>query len=70
MSLSSIIKGWSNHILNEFGFTEAPEYSKERLSICNGCDKRKNDICSTCGCYVPAKVLVKEEKCPNSLWQQ
>jgi hypothetical protein len=79
MSISNIIEGFSKHLLNEFGLAEAPEFAKGRLNICNGCDKRvpnpfndeekEKKWCGGCGCFIPAKVLVKNEKCPKELWQ-
>jgi PHP family Zn ribbon phosphoesterase len=79
VNISNIIEGFSKHLLNEFGLKEAPQFSKDRLDECNKCEKRVsnpfNDSekekkwCGQCGCFIPAKVLVKTEHCPIYKWQ-
>ncbi len=79
MNLNNIVKGWSKHLLNEFGFTEPPEYAVKRLEQCSKCEfavsnpfndsEKDKSFCGVCKCYNPAKVLVKNEKCPKELWQ-
>jgi hypothetical protein len=66
----NIIEGWSKYLLNEFKITEPSKLSIDRLDICNNCDSRSNDMCKECGCYIPAKTLVKNEHCPLNKWQQ
>jgi len=45
------------------------EISNERLAICKGCSfLGKHNICSSCGCFVPAKVKLPHEECPEGLW--
>lgn len=44
--------------------------SNERMAICNGCDAQNKAIktCTACGCFLPAKVRLKEASCPMELW--
>lgn len=37
-----------------------------RLNQCYVCDKRINDQCSLCGCFVDKKTWVTTEKCPDN----
>jgi hypothetical protein len=66
----NILEGWTKHILNEFGLTEVPQFAQYRMSECNKCEWKNNDMCKACGCYLPAKTLVKSENCPLNKWQQ
>jgi hypothetical protein len=79
VNLSNIIEGFSKHLLNEMGFTEVPEYAQARLDECNKCEKRVSNPyneedkemkwCGQCGCFLPAKTLVKSEFCPIYKWR-
>jgi hypothetical protein len=57
--------------------------AETRANICKGCPANVNKICNAlvmvqdivtnksvpgCGCYLPAKVLSKESKCPANKW--
>lgn len=45
---------------------------KERISICNSCDKlNKIRQCKVCKCFVDFKATLKSEKCPDkpSKWK-
>lgn len=74
----NIIEGWSKHLLNEFGLTEVPEFSIKRMDECNKCEESVSNPynssetekkwCGRCGCYNPAKTLVKSEFCPIYKW--
>jgi hypothetical protein len=66
----NIIEGWSKYLLNEFKITEPSLRAVKRLEVCNACENRERDICKECGCYIPAKTLVKNETCPKGKWQQ
>lgn len=41
-----------------------------RMSICRQCEVRhpKLNICTICGCYLPAKTKLKKSSCPMDLW--
>lgn len=38
---------------------------KERLSLCQTCDKLINGTCGLCGCYVELRAAKKRMACPN-----
>lgn len=44
--------------------------AKERQAICNQCEakNKKLNVCTICGCYLPAKTKLKESSCPMSQW--
>lgn len=44
------------------------EIVKQRQSICEPCEARKLNICTACGCVLPAKVRLKDASCPMELW--
>lgn len=45
------------------------EEHKNRLSICEKCDKRnKLNMCTECGCFVIAKTKLKNAECPLNKW--
>jgi len=62
-----IIQGWTNLITRKYKDTP---FVKERARICNDCVhiSRNNSFCKICGCYIPAKITVKKEKCPFNFW--
>jgi len=62
-----IVEGWSNLISKKFKQTW---WVKQRAQICYRCVNlnKKNKFCKLCGCYIPAKITVKKEKCPFSYW--
>ena len=45
------------------------EIAQTRMDICNKCDA-KNDlnICTACGCFLPAKTKLANAECPMNLW--
>lgn len=45
-------------------------YSKQRMEICNSCDKLLNPVkvCRECFCFMPGKVLMKDVDCPIGKW--
>jgi Family of unknown function (DUF6171) len=42
----------------------------ERMAICDGCEVQNTALkmCTACGCFLPAKVRLKESSCPMELW--
>ena len=41
----------------------------ERLTTCSGCELFSSfKRCSACGCFVPVKALLIDEKCPEGKW--
>lgn len=44
--------------------TEDTEYAR-RLQICRTCPSLREGICMKCGCFVEARALRKQGKCPH-----
>lgn len=46
------------------------DVTSARRSICNGCEIRdqKLNICTACGCFIPAKTKLRDEVCPLEKW--
>lgn len=62
--LVNIIEGW--YLLLTLQFSKM---GKERYKVCKGCpNMTKAKTCRACGCFLPAKVLVKYEECPFLFW--
>jgi hypothetical protein len=71
--MKNVIKGFANLAVGN-----QEELSKERIDICKTCDISKgagqifNNWCNGdnggCGCYLPAKTRVPNEKCPKGKW--
>lgn len=42
----------------------------DRYEICKGCENFNETFksCKLCGCFMPAKVLLKSSKCPDNKW--
>lgn len=42
----------------------------DRRSICNSCEVRNElvDVCTACGCFLPAKIRLTKSTCPLELW--
>lgn len=52
------------------GFDSYRKQSVERIKECIQCD-RFNKVtrqCSVCRCFMPAKVLIPNAKCPKDKW--
>src|SRR5207248_693358 len=48
--------------------TITPEEFAARLSTCDGCDRRRENRCLACGCYLPIKARWRVMKCPLAKW--
>lgn len=46
------------------------ETVNNRRKICDGCEVRNTavDMCTACGCYLPAKLKLKLAECPLDRW--
>lgn len=42
--------------------------AQARLAACRVCPFKRGDLCSKCGCYMPAKVYIRQAKCPQGNW--
>lgn len=76
MDLKGIVKGYTNKVLDDAGVLkeELKQLGATRLNICKTCDTyiaetmKCDNTKGGCGCYMKAKVLVKEAKCPKKKW--
>jgi hypothetical protein len=43
---------------------------ESRRALCESCEVRNAtfNICTVCGCFIPAKTKLKESECPMELW--
>lgn len=65
MNASNIIQGFFNLAKGE----ELTKREIERTRICMSCQKRTQmNTCEICFCYLPAKIRVFKERCPNKKW--
>jgi len=44
------------------------ELIQNRMSICDGCEFKKDLRCVLCGCYLTYKVGLAAESCPKGNW--
>lgn len=44
----------------------------ERINTCGSCEIRNalTNICTACGCFIPAKARLKKSECPLDLWEK
>lgn len=63
--LKEIYNGWSNYIRNNEDILPLAEH---RAKICSECPFNKVNMCTKCGCYIPAKVCSVASKCPENKW--
>lgn len=64
--LSEIYNGWKNLT---FPNKDVEEIAKKRIIICVDCDRLTNrNICSACGCFMPAKVRSEKSRCKLGKW--
>lgn len=49
-----------------------PEYAQARKEKCLSCEAYniEKNKCGKCGCYIPAKILLKPTKCPLGKWDK
>ena len=74
-----IAEGWYSVLLKKIGRLEKDkrDTAKSRLEKCRVCSLRYRNFCSPfrehdgikgCGCYLTAKALVTDSKCPLGHW--
>lgn len=63
--LKQIIDGWGNMINTP---DHIKQLSESRANICAGCVFNVCNVCSKCGCYLPAKTKCESCKCPIFSW--
>ncbi len=44
--------------------------AKDRYAVCQSCEMRNSaaNVCTVCGCYLPAKVILEKSSCPVEYW--
>lgn len=61
-------KAAAKRVLSKFEDVDIETY-QNRLQICNDCEKREEDVCTECGCFLEEKLWWKSEKCPLGFWE-
>ena len=65
MSIANIIEGFFKLAKGE----QLTEAQVVRAKTCLQCEKRTQmNTCGVCYCYLPAKIRVDNEQCPNKKW--
>ncbi len=63
----NILEGFTNEVTGK-----NQELSDQRMEICQSCVKFHKNFClrgrGGCGCFLPAKTTVEDEKCPVDKW--
>ena len=65
--MSDDVKPWD--LFN--GSPRSPEeVAQYRLEICKGCDffRPRTQTCKKCGCFMAAKSMLQNAKCPIGKW--
>jgi len=46
--------------------------AKERIEICQACDRYRSDsqTCEVCGCFMPMKTAAANMRCPIDKWEE
>ena len=69
--VSNFIKEAGKYIANGRPKVTPHQY-KERLDICDGCDKMRKSTftCGSCGCYLGTKAEWRTTTCPEHKWPE
>ena len=57
-----------SQFMNSERILVSTELHQERMQICHGCSKFKNNRCGACGCYTTVKTKLQSESCPDKHW--
>jgi len=72
-SIREAFNGWAKLLKNKLVKDNLSQYEKdiiiERMDSCNSCPDRKWNICGACGCFLPAKVILMNQKCKKNRWR-
>lgn len=49
-------------------WTERAKKAKERLAVCDTCDRYDGLTCKECGCVMKLKTMFPTSKCPLNKW--
>ena len=58
--VKSIALGWSNIVWPN---PEIEKMAYKRIEVCATCDENVKNLCTDCGCWIPAKARSPEETC-------
>jgi hypothetical protein len=61
---ANFFKATTKHILSGLKNVNDEVY-QQRIDICNVCDKRVEDRCTICGCFIAKKARWASEQCPD-----
>lgn len=50
-------------------WTERKRIAKERLEVCETCDRYENGKCKECGCLMEVKTMFPYSNCPLNKWE-
>lgn len=72
-----VAQGFTSLAVEKTTGQEVMKYEKtdSRIKICRTCEfnrwrnNNRSLWCKLCGCFVPAKARVKDEKCPKGFWE-
>lgn len=62
---------WLNNVIRESAsdLKEQHDKARLRLEVCKRCPAyTKFNTCRECGCFMPAKVQIKNATCPQGRW--
>lgn len=58
---------WVQPQIEKYIVPEIIRLGRER--VCKECDRlNKIKVCKACGCFIPAKTLLKHDECPLGKW--
>jgi recombinational DNA repair protein RecR len=69
--MKNIKEGYLNMVKKTVNKLDAniADLGNKRMGICKRCPELTNrNTCDLCGCYMPAKTLATESKCPDGKW--
>lgn len=64
---SNLTKAVTKHVAGGLKYVSEEEYVS-RLQICDSCEFRKANKCTSCGCPIKKKAKWKTEDCPENKW--
>lgn len=71
---TDIVEGFTNLLKSKLliGKPEIDELASLRMDVCNSCQFKSTvtNRCKACGCYLPAKTRVLDQKCPKNKWKK
>lgn len=63
----NLAKALAEHAVDGLGKTPKDSYDA-RLLRCSWCEKRNDDRCSVCGCFIAVKASMRSQSCPLGRW--